>query len=160
MAEEDLAVMGSDLRPTLAILSRRTLLRNLKKWTASRDLTLLRPEFKLRDFGSESAVVDIIQSLLHPYHMWMEVQSHKSHREACPLGHDGEKCAIVLDGCAKLTCNMCPFHASTMEWNPDGGVLPCLIRCDHEWATHAFHGACCCKANSGSLGGAALLTAN
>ena len=71
MAEEDLGIMGSDLRPTLAILSRHTLLRNLKKWMASRDLTLLRPEFKLRDFSSVSAVVNIIQSLLHPFHMWM-----------------------------------------------------------------------------------------
>ena len=128
LSVEDLGLLiGAEVYSKIAVLSRFTVLRCLRKWMVARDLARLEPGFKLRNFGDDKVLIrDIMGPLLPKLQEWFERRAKKDHSKYCPLGHGGNLCALVLDGCAKIVCNMCPFYAAMLTWNPEGTYSACF----------------------------------
>ena len=127
-AQEDIGLLlRKEIYPEAAVISRQTVLRCLKKWMVARDLSRFEPGFKLRDFCDDQVLIcKTMGPLLPKLQEWFESRAKKDHSEYCPLGHGGKSCALVLDGCAKIVCNMCPFHSAMLTWNPEGRHFACL----------------------------------
>ena len=66
LAVEDLGLLiRAEIYPKIAVLSRKTVLRCLRKWMVARDLAHLEPGFKLRNFDDDKVLVcDIMGPLL------------------------------------------------------------------------------------------------
>jgi hypothetical protein len=116
---EDNAIMNANVDAHAVVISRFTLYRAMKSWMVVRDFSRFEYDFKLRDFRRD-AVISLMEPLLGPVQEWIETSARNSHREHCPFGQGGTLCCHVLDGNAKVVCNMCPFHASIGVWNPEG----------------------------------------